>query len=253
MRFEDEEWDSPSEPGPYGNAGWTEGDKAFLVYDRYDIWEIAPDGPKARMLTNGLGRKEEIVFRYSRLEPDESRSSRPGLSFSRQPTTSPRPRAHYRVDPAKTAADPVKVVMLDKQFGGLQKAKNAEVYVHTEQRFEEFPDLWVSGPDFTAARKVSSANPQQAEYNWGRAELIDYTNADGVKLPAILIKPGGLRPLEKISPDGLHLRDAGLRPPSLLRPLAGDQHQQQPLRQQRLCRPACPTSSTRSAIPARAP
>ncbi|MBN1940224.1 MAG: S9 family peptidase, partial [Candidatus Aminicenantes bacterium] len=102
----------------------------------------------------------------------------------------------YRVDPAKSG-DPVKIVMKDKLLAGLQKAKNADVFVHTEQRFEEFPDLWVSGPDLAAARKVSRANPQQDEYNWGKAELIEYTNADGVKLPAILIKPEDFDPSKK--------------------------------------------------------
>ena len=95
VKFEDEEWDSPSEPGPYGNAGWTEGDKAFLVYDRYDIWEIAPDGTKSRMLTNGLGREREDRLPLLPPGTGTSRSSRPGLSFSQQPTTSPRPREHF--------------------------------------------------------------------------------------------------------------------------------------------------------------
>jgi dipeptidyl aminopeptidase/acylaminoacyl peptidase len=81
--------------------------------------------------------------------------------------------------------------MLDKQFGGLRKAKNADVYAFAWQRFDEFPDLWTSGLDFAAARKVTNANPQQADYLWGKAELIDYRNGDGVVLPAVLIKPDG--------------------------------------------------------------
>jgi dipeptidyl aminopeptidase/acylaminoacyl peptidase len=87
--------------------------------------------------------------------------------------------------------------MLDKLFGGLRKAKNAEVYVFTWQRFEEFPDLWVSDADFAAARKVSGANPQQADYSWGKAERIDYINGDGLTLPAVLIKPDGFDPAKK--------------------------------------------------------
>jgi dipeptidyl aminopeptidase/acylaminoacyl peptidase len=197
VSFDQEVWDSPGEPGPYGTAGWTDGDKSVLVYDRFDIWEISPDGVKNRMITNGMGRKSDLVFRYSRLDPEKTTIPASGplvLSATNEKT---RATGAYRVDLAAPTADPVKVVMVDKLFGGLQKAKNADVYVFTEQRFEEFPDLWVSGPDFAAARKVSHANPQQAEYNWGKAELIEYTNADGKVLPAVLVKPEDFDPSKK--------------------------------------------------------
>jgi dipeptidyl aminopeptidase/acylaminoacyl peptidase len=197
VSFSDEEHDSPSDPSPYGTAGWTDGDKALLLYDRYDIWEISPDGAKSRMVTNGAGRRDGLVFRYVRLDPEQTTVPASGPLVLQTTNDKTRATGAYRVDLAKPSGDPVKVVMLDKQFGGLRKAKNADVYVFTEQRFDEFPDLWVSGPDFSAARKVSDANPQQAEYNWGKAELIEYTNADGKRLPAVLIKPDNFDPSKK--------------------------------------------------------
>jgi dienelactone hydrolase len=194
VSFADEENDSPGDPSPYGVAGWTDGDKAVLVYDRYDIWEIAPDGSKSRMVTNGMGRRDKLVFRYVRLDPDKPAIPAGGPLVLQTANDKTLATGAYRVDLSAPAADPAKVVMLDKQFGGLLKAKNADVYVHMEQRFDEFPDLWVSGSDLAAARRVSNANPQQAEYNWGKAELIDYTNADGKVLPAVLIKPEDFDP-----------------------------------------------------------
>ena len=203
VRFDEEEWDTPDEPRPYGAAGWTEGDKAVLIYDRYDIWEIAPDGAKSRMVTNGMGRRDKLVFRYSRLDPEKPAIPASGPLILQTTNDKTRATGAYRVDLSAPTADPVKIVMLDKQFGEsrlgawLQKAKNAEVYVFTQQRFDEFPDLWVSGPDFASARKVSNANPQQSEYNWGKAELIEYTNADGKVLPAVIIKPEDFDPAKK--------------------------------------------------------
>jgi dipeptidyl aminopeptidase/acylaminoacyl peptidase len=184
----DETWDSPAEPGPYGTGGWTDGDASVLIYDRFDIWEIAPDGSKFRMITNGAGRRDRTVFRYMALDPDQKTvpSKAPLILTATNETT--RASGFYRVNLA-TPGDPARLVMPDKQLGGLRKAKNADVYVHTEQRFEEFPNLWASGPDFAGARQVTDANPQQAEYSWGKAELIEYLNGDGKPLPAILIKP----------------------------------------------------------------
>lgn len=184
----DETWDTPNDPSPYGTGGWTDGDASVLIYDRYDIWEIAPDGSKARMITNGAGRAEKLVFRYINLDPDQKTvpAKQPIVLTATNDTT--KASGAYRVTLADPAG-PAKVVMFDKLFGGLRKAKNADVYAFTLQRFDEFPNLWTSDGDFAAARKVSDANPQQADYRWGKAELIDYTNGDGVVLPAVLIKP----------------------------------------------------------------
>jgi dipeptidyl aminopeptidase/acylaminoacyl peptidase len=192
----DETWDTPGEPMFYGVAGWTDGDASVLIYDRYDIWEIAPDGSKARMITNGAGRRDKIVFRYTNLDPERKTVPAKGPLTLMASNETTKATGFYSVNLA-VPGDPAKIVMLEKQLMGLRKAKNADVFVHTEQRFDEFPNLWVSGPDFAAARKVSDANPQQADYNWGRAELIDYTNGDGKVLPAVLIKPEDFDPSKK--------------------------------------------------------
>ena len=192
----DETWDTPNDPSPYGTGGWTDADASVLIYDRYDIWEVAPDGGKARMITNGAGRAGKLVFRYVNLDTDQKTVpvKEPIVLTATNETT--KASGAYRVTMANPGG-PAKVVMLDKLFGGLRKAKNADVYAFTLQRFDEFPNLWVSDVDFAAARKVSDADPQQADYLWGKAELIDYTNGDGVILPAVLIKPDDFDPAKK--------------------------------------------------------
>ncbi|MDW7759985.1 MAG: prolyl oligopeptidase family serine peptidase [Acidobacteriota bacterium] len=196
VRFENELHDSPSEPYPYGIAGWTEGDRTVLINDRYDIWEIRPDGSGARMITRGQGRAEGIVFRYFRLDREEKTipAKTPILISASEEAV--RKSGYYRTTLSSSAA-PEKVVMLDKLFGGLQKAKAADIYLFTLQRFEEFPDLWTSGPSFADMKKISDANPQQADYFWGKAELIEYVNADGRILQAVLIKPDDFDPAKK--------------------------------------------------------
>ena len=186
--FEDEEWDTPDQPRPYGSPGWIAGDKAILLYDRYDIWEVKPDGAGARCVTRGIGRAQKKTFRYQRTDPDEKAiaADRPMLLAATDERT--RASGYFRLAPGGTAA-PDQLFMIDKAAGNLQKAKNADVYVFTLSRFEEFPDLWVSGPGFADPKKVSDANPQQAGFLWGRSELIDYMNADGKTLRAVLIKP----------------------------------------------------------------
>ncbi len=196
VRFEDENWDTPDQPRAYGTGGWTADDKSVLLYDRYDIWEVRPDGSGGRMVTRGVGRKNGIVFRYQRLDPEERTvpSDKPILLDAVDDRT--KASGFYRTTLGQDS-DPAKVVMMDKAFGRLIKAKNAQTVVFTLSRFEEFPDLWVSDLGFSGMNKVSQANPQQAEYNWGRAELIDYRNADGKMLRAMLIKPEDFDPAKK--------------------------------------------------------
>jgi dipeptidyl aminopeptidase/acylaminoacyl peptidase len=188
VSFQDETWDTPNQPSPYGAPGWTEGDKSVLLYDRYDIWEVKPDGSGARTITNGAGREQHLVFRYQRLDPEQRTipASRPLLLQ----TTDERTKAsgYYRVSLA--GSQPPEKLMMGK-------AKNADVLVLTAQRFDEFPDLWLSDTSLSKLTKVTDANPQQAEYNWGRSELIDYVNADGKPLRAILTKPENFDPSKK--------------------------------------------------------
>jgi dipeptidyl aminopeptidase/acylaminoacyl peptidase len=77
------------------------------------------------------------------------------------------------------------------------KAAKAEKYLFTRQTFIDFPDLRVSGPGFKDSKKISTANPQQAEYMWGKRILFDFKNKDGVRLQGILALPDDYKPGEK--------------------------------------------------------
>lgn len=212
VNFFREEWDTPGEPPAYGLAGWTENDSSVLIYDRYDLWEIKPDGSEARLLTGKFGRENNLVLRYQRLDQDEKSISikKPLILSAFQEKT--KASGFFRLDPTRNEP-PTRLIYQDKMLSSLQKARKADVYIFTAQTFEEFPDLWLSGPDFNNPRKISQANPQQADYLWGKAELISYLNGDGQELQAILIKPEDFDPgqkypllvyiYEKLS-DGLH-------------------------------------------------
>ena len=81
--------------------------------------------------------------------------------------------------------------------GPVTKADKADAVVFTLSRFEEFPNLWISDTSFRNMQKVSDANPQQSEFVWGKSEIIEYINADGKTLRAILTKPDNFDPAKK--------------------------------------------------------
>ncbi len=191
-----QENNTPDLPGPYGTGGWTANDQSLLLYDEFDVWDVKPDGSGARMITAGEGRKQHVAFRYRSLDPEQTTvpTNVPLLLSATNDDT--RATGFYRASFTGTAA-PEKVVMLDKAFGPVTKAEKADTVVFTLSRFEEFPNLWVSDTSFKNMQKVSDANPQQSELVWGTSELIDYINADGKTLRAILTKPDNFDPKKK--------------------------------------------------------
>jgi dipeptidyl aminopeptidase/acylaminoacyl peptidase len=189
VKFWNEQHDSPSIPNAYGNAGWTQDGKFVLLYDRYDIWRISPDGTGAKNITNGYGRSHDAQLRYIRTEAE-----------SRERWIDPAKPLLLRAENLKTwdtgffgasidGGDPRQLVMSAKSFTPPVKAKDADVYLLTEQTFNEFPDLVTTDGTFKELRKVSNANPQKAQLLFGTSELVAFKNVDGVPLTAALYKP----------------------------------------------------------------
>jgi dipeptidyl aminopeptidase/acylaminoacyl peptidase len=195
VNFWQEDHDSPSVAPSYGNAGWTAGDKWVLLYDRYDVWQVAPDGSGGKLLTDGIGRREKTTLRYVRLDSDEKfvNPSKPILLRAENEWTRDSGFYRDRID----GGQPEKLIMAPKGFSVPAKAKEAEVYLFTASTFSEFPDLLVSGPDFKSIKKVSDANPQRAQMLWGTSELVRYKNLDGVQLSGMLVKPENFDPSRK--------------------------------------------------------
>jgi dipeptidyl aminopeptidase/acylaminoacyl peptidase len=194
VKFSREDHDAPRTPPSYGLAAWTEDDEQVLIYDRFDIWQISPDGSGAKMLTRGMGRKGKISFRNVRLDPDE-RFIKPGQKLLlRAQNEETRDSGFYQI---MLGGTPQKLLMDSKNFSVPAKAKDADALMFTASRFDLFPDIWVASADFKKAKKMSDGDAQRAPFNWGRAELVRFKNADNVPLKGILIKPDNFDPQKK--------------------------------------------------------
>ncbi|HET6230431.1 MAG TPA: prolyl oligopeptidase family serine peptidase [Longimicrobiaceae bacterium] len=189
VAFDQETWDTPDQPAPWGIAGWTKDDRSVLVYDRYDVWDIDPQGRRpARVVTDSVGRRGHVSFRVVDLDPDEDAIDPANPLLLRAFDNESKESGYWR-DRLGVAALPQRLVMGPRQYGQVAKADSAGVYVFTQQTVRDFPDLWVSGATFADARRVSDANPQQSRYRWPTAEPVRWRSADGVELKGILYKP----------------------------------------------------------------
>jgi dipeptidyl aminopeptidase/acylaminoacyl peptidase len=189
--------DSPSLPGSYGSAGWTVGDTHYLIYDRNDIWAVDPTGKSApRNVTEGAGRRDNLRFRYVRLDPEE-RAVDPSKEMLLSAFNLWTKEDGFYRDRLQGAQEPARLITAAKRFGTPRKARDADVLILTRSDFQEFPDVWVSDPNFRNMQKLSNANPQQAQYRWGTSELVDWRSGDGDVLQGVLYKPEGFDPSKK--------------------------------------------------------
>jgi dipeptidyl aminopeptidase/acylaminoacyl peptidase len=190
--FANEDHDTPSPPPGYGIAGWVEGDRAVLIYDKYDVWELFTGEEKAIPLTGGDGRRRSVSFRVQRLDPDQ-RFFRDGERLLLTGYNDRLKRTGvYAAAVGSRGVD--SLAGGEKKYGLIARAKRSEKVLFTRQSYEEFPDLWVGPSDFSKPRKVTDACPQIAEFAWGSAELVEWKSADGKPLQGVLIKPGNYQP-----------------------------------------------------------
>lgn len=203
VSFANEDHDAPAAPGSYGSAGWTRDSASVLLYDKFDLWRVYPDGRPAVNLTNGEGRKTKTQFRVARIEPlegDDEEEDRRFLDpnkplYLRGESHVTRETGFLRA--SWTAAAPQRLLWGAKNYSFAARAREADVLVIRAERFDEFPDLHVTNIAFAPLAKVTDGGAQLKPFLWGRAELMRFTNSDGVPLQAAVYKPENFDPKRK--------------------------------------------------------
>ena len=191
--FENKEYDQPVEKPTYGVGGWsTDGEWVFLN-TKFDIWKVGLNREESHNVTFSQGEFDEVRFRIMDLNPEDD-----GIDLSDPLLLSAygertKKTGYFR---ARSDGAPTPLLWEDAQLGsagfrgsGIRKAKELERVLFTRETFEDFPDYWVSDMGFGNPQRVTDANPQQAEFLWGRRVLVDYTDERGHDLQATLALP----------------------------------------------------------------
>ncbi|MFC1661233.1 prolyl oligopeptidase family serine peptidase [Gemmatimonadota bacterium] len=211
--FVNREDDHPYELPIYGRAGFSKDGGSILLNDRFDVWVVPLDGGPATNLTQGMGQREQIQFRVTRLEGGGG-TGRGGFRFGGfgggtdeegidlgQPVLLTAYGEWTKKDgfwEVEMGSDPAPLFWVDSSVGRPIKAEDAERVVFTQETFVDFPDYWMSDTRFRHPIRVTDANPQQAEFAWspGRV-LIDYVDSRGNELQATLGLPAGYQEGER--------------------------------------------------------
>ena len=207
--FYDEEDDHPTAaPAHEFSPKWYKDEDALLIIDRYDIWKFSPDGSSAVNLTGGVGRQTHNRFKIVDPKPDTRKPNERRCGLIRP------------LDPKQTVY--LSVMNEDTQeygYGTLNLAKPSKTlryftdtvtfkYIAGTQgsdrifyqkgNFRNCYDLYYTDDFFATSTKVSSINPQMADYRWGRAELFHWNAYDGTPLKGLVFIPDGVKEGEKL-------------------------------------------------------
>jgi hypothetical protein len=104
---------------------------------------VSADGSGAKNLTDSVGRREHVQFRYVRLDPKERSidPAKPLLLHAENQDTLDSGFYRDRIN----GGLPEKLLMGAKDYNNPTKAKDADVLMFTASRFDEFPDVWITG------------------------------------------------------------------------------------------------------------
>ncbi|MBL0171016.1 MAG: S9 family peptidase [Gemmatimonadaceae bacterium] len=199
--------------------GWSKDGSSVLLSDNWDIWKVPVSSSARAVNLTGDGKRTQVRYRQFYSWGDEAtvaaagrggrgggggRGGAPGASAGVD-LSKPMFIATYgewtkkegvsRVDPNQPGA---KTILFEDARFGITKARDAETYAFSRQTFTEFPNYWVSGPDFKNARQLTDANPQMKELAWSSGtRLINYTSDKGDKLQAAMYLPANFDPAKK--------------------------------------------------------
>lgn len=192
--FTDFEYDRFGEKPPHGVAGWTADGESVVLYDRFDAWLQPLDGGTATSLTQRYGAENQVRLRYIDTDPDGDfiDLNEPVLFEAFGQFT--KRAGFFELDGSQLN----ELTYEDRRFSRPLKADDAERYLFTVETWQEFPDLWVTDGDFGDRDRMTTANPQQAEYLWGTRILFDYTTDDGIPLQGTLAIPQTYEPGDRL-------------------------------------------------------
>lgn len=215
--FYDEQNDRPMDPWDYGYAGYTNDEKYIIMNDRYDIWFIDPEGVEApQKITKG--RETKTKYRFMDFDLEESIidiSSNVLMLHSFNETDKSQAYVIHDLRFKKTRLVHKGDFRLDRRP---EKAKESNDYIFTQESYTQFPDLrhtqMLYDEDMELEHtQISTANPQQKNYNWGDIQLHKWLSLDSVALTGLLILPDNFNKKKKYplivnfyerSSDGLH-------------------------------------------------
>lgn len=198
--FADEENDMPTAAQGYGMAAWSPDFKGIYVNSRYDIWYFNLDGSNKSILTNGYGAASQTTFRYLPLKREEDREQATTLDYKKGGfltsfDNKTKESGFYQFKGQHN--DPKSLLVEAKTFRNISSSADQQTILYSKEDYIHSPNIYTNTIKFKDELQLSNINQQQANYNWGTADLVHWTTPEGNQAEGILYKPENFDPAKK--------------------------------------------------------
>ncbi|MFC0261650.1 alpha/beta hydrolase family protein [Fontibacter flavus] len=176
--------------------GWSSDNRFVLLRDEWDIWQVPVSGKDKAINLTQNGRAEKIRYQ-SRFTLDSEEKGIDLSKFVYVRTYGERTKKSgiARLRPGKSGlvANAQTLIWEDANINRLSKAKNAEVYYFTKEKFNEPTEFYISADgSLSNTKKVTENAPDKGRFIWSSgARLVDYVSDKGDSLKAALFLPAG--------------------------------------------------------------
>lgn len=190
--FWDDEDDHNQVKPAIGGAliGWTRDNASIIVRDNWDIWRLSMTGTARNLTGNGRSTHTRYLSRVVWDTRDRRGIDPTAPMFVETYGEYTKREGLVQLDIARGS---VRVITDEDAKVDYRRARDANVWVFTRQTAVAFPDWYAADANITNVRRLTNANPQQAEVAWTPgARLIEYKceNSDA-RRQAVLYLPAG--------------------------------------------------------------
>jgi len=145
---------------------------SVLLSDGWDIWSVPVSGAGKAVNLTANGAKDKLRYRRLRLDPEEKAVD---LSQPQYFSVYGEWTKKAGLARAEKGQPPARLLWDDAGFGGLSKAKKANVYVYTRDTFKDYPDYYAADAQLRNGQRLTEANPQQKDFLWSSGvRLLDF-------------------------------------------------------------------------------
>jgi dienelactone hydrolase len=185
------------DPRPRGIAGWTDGDKALLVYDNNDIWKLDPSGSKKPVnITNGYGRQHHIQFKTETTVNYQNGLNGKNSLILQAFNEDTKESGCYFLKKTDGKENPEQWMTGPYSISDPVKAKDVDTRIFIRSGSADAPNLYITKDNFKTISRLTDIQPQK-DYNWYTTELVNWKLSDGDTCQGLLFKPENFDPTKK--------------------------------------------------------
>ncbi len=153
-------------------VGSTKDGRNVLLSDGWDIWSVPASGAGKAVNLTVNGARDKLRYRRLRIDPEEKAVDLDQPQYFGVYGEWTKKAGIARLEKGKA---PAMLLWDDAGFGGLAKARKADVFVYTRDTYKDYPDYYVTGPLLKDGKKLTEGNPQQKDFLWTSGQmLLDY-------------------------------------------------------------------------------